>query len=101
MVRRGAGEGQMSGPGFHRPDGEKIPKGEQKLGRSLKGRPYMKTAIVTGASKGIGRAIALRLAREGASVVACAPDSAALEQTGAETESSGGSAHTIALYLRA
>jgi 3-oxoacyl-[acyl-carrier protein] reductase len=40
-----------------------------------------KTAIVSGASRGIGKAIALRLAGEGARVVLCARDRQALEDT--------------------
>jgi 3-oxoacyl-[acyl-carrier protein] reductase len=39
-----------------------------------------KIAIVTGASRGIGRAIALELAREGCDIVAAARDGAALEK---------------------
>jgi len=56
-----------------------------------------KTAIVTGASRGIGRAIALRLARDGARVVLCARDGAAL---GEVRESIGGAAEVLALDLR-
>jgi NAD(P)-dependent dehydrogenase (short-subunit alcohol dehydrogenase family) len=40
-----------------------------------------KTAIVTGGSKGIGRATALRLAAEGAAVLVCARGREALEET--------------------
>ena len=43
-----------------------------------------KTALVTGASRGIGRAIAVALAREGARVAACARDKAVLESAAAE-----------------
>ena len=45
-------------------------------------------AIVTGASKGIGHVIALRLAREGAQVALCARDKEALERVVRQIESS-------------
>ena len=59
-----------------------------------------KTAIVTGASRGIGRAIAARLAAEGAQVVLSARDENALKQAVGEIESAGGAAASIALDLR-
>jgi 3-oxoacyl-[acyl-carrier protein] reductase len=47
-------------------------------------------ALVTGGSRGIGRAIALRLASLGASVAICGRDKAALAATSSELERSGG-----------
>jgi 3-oxoacyl-[acyl-carrier protein] reductase len=41
----------------------------------------MKTAIITGSNRGIGRAIALRLAEDGMNVVLCARDEESLEAT--------------------
>ncbi len=54
----------------------------------LKGR----TAIVTGASRGIGRAITRRLAQEGAQVVLCARDAELMAQAVQEIKSGGGHA---------
>ena len=59
-----------------------------------------KTAIVTGANRGIGRAIALRLAREGARVALCARDAGLLKSAVDEIEKDGGSAAALSLDLR-
>jgi NAD(P)-dependent dehydrogenase (short-subunit alcohol dehydrogenase family) len=59
-----------------------------------------KTAIVTGASRGIGRAIATRLANEGAQVVLTGRDTALLDSALREIDKAGGAAASIALDLR-
>ncbi|HKD09350.1 MAG TPA: SDR family NAD(P)-dependent oxidoreductase [Bryobacteraceae bacterium] len=56
----------------------------------------MKTAIVTGASRGIGRAIAARLAADGMQVVLCARDQSLLEAAAREF----GNACVVARDLR-
>ena len=59
-----------------------------------------KNAIVTGSSRGIGRAIAVRLAREGAHVVVCARSADALNGVVREITSGGGAAAALPLDLR-
>jgi NAD(P)-dependent dehydrogenase (short-subunit alcohol dehydrogenase family) len=59
-----------------------------------------KTAVITGASRGIGRAIAIRLAKEGARTVLSARDQQALESAVREITESGGQAASRALDLR-
>lgn len=54
-----------------------------------------KAAIVTGGSKGLGRAIAGRLAAEGAEVLLAARDGEDLERAVAEIEAAGGSAWSL------
>lgn len=56
--------------------------------------------IVTGSSRGIGRAIALRLAQEGAAIVLTARSVAALAEAAAEIEAAGGRATWFAADLR-
>ncbi|BCP53071.1 short-chain dehydrogenase [Kaistia sp. 32K] len=55
-----------------------------------------KVAIVTGASAGIGRAVALLLAEQGAAIVLNARGQAGLDAVAATIQASGGKAHAVA-----
>ncbi len=57
-------------------------------------------ALVTGASRGIGRAAALALAREGAHVIISARTTGALEELDDEIQEAGGSATILQLDLK-
>jgi NAD(P)-dependent dehydrogenase (short-subunit alcohol dehydrogenase family) len=57
-------------------------------------------ALVTGASRGIGRAVAVGLAREGAHVVLLARTTGGLEEVDDEIRDAGGTATLVTLDLR-
>ena len=59
-----------------------------------------RTALVTGASRGIGRAVALELAREGAHVIAVARTVGGLEELDDAIRAAGGEATLVPLDLR-
>ena len=59
-----------------------------------------KIALVTGASRGLGRATSLALARDGAHVIICGRTTGALEELDDEIAKLGGSATILALDLR-
>jgi 3-oxoacyl-[acyl-carrier protein] reductase len=77
----------------HRPNKREEQMPNQK---SLEG----KIAIVTGASRGIGRAIALRLAEDGATLVLAARTAADLEKVAAKITAAGGKATCVPGDLR-
>ena len=63
-----------------------------KLPARMAGKLDEQTAIVTGSSRGIGKAIAIRFAREGAAVVVHGTDRERCSSTVAEIEDAGGCA---------
>jgi len=66
------------------------------MAKSLAGR----VALVTGASRGIGQAIALKLASEGAHVIATARTVGGLEELDDEIRAAGGSATLVPLDIK-
>ncbi len=60
-----------------------------------------KVAVVTGASRGLGRAMALALAREGAAIFATARDEASLAALAEEVRAGGGTCETLAVDVAA
>jgi 3-oxoacyl-[acyl-carrier protein] reductase len=58
-----------------------------------------RTALITGASRGIGRACALALAQSGVRVALAARDMEKLEGVAAEVKAIGGEAHAVAIDM--
>ncbi len=65
----------------------------------MAGRLADKLALITGASRGIGRAVALALAAEGAHVILIARTVGALEEVDDEIQKAGGTATLVPLDL--
>ena len=66
----------------------------------MAGRLDGRVALITGASRGIGRAVALAYAAEGAHVIALARTTGALEELDDEIKAAGGSATLVPLDLK-
>ena len=69
------------------------------IDRTLEGRIGGKVVVVTGASSGIGKATALKLAEAGAKVVLAARTPEKLQETKEEIEESGGEAYTYSVDI--
>jgi len=81
--------------------GVSVYRGGYAIFLAMEKRLKGKAAIVTGANRGIGKAIAQRLAGEGAQVVLCARDESLLKEATRDIETAGGLAASFALDLRA
>jgi 3-oxoacyl-[acyl-carrier protein] reductase len=65
----------------------------------MEDRMSTKTAFITGASRGIGKACALALAKDGVRVALAARDMAKLEEVATEVRALGGEAHVVAIDM--
>src|SRR5262245_43463604 len=68
-------------------------------GRAQAGRMTISSALITGASAGLGRALMVELAGRGATVVGVARNQGPLDDVVAQIRGSGGRAHAIAADL--